>query len=104
MRRVREISTRVLDWFADWFASVGGVWQTLFICCFAVGVEIVFPGIDDHMFYLMGILTLYSGVTQPALAYVARRGSEKTDHDHGRDEKLLRHIDRVITERLEGKE
>lgn len=65
---VRSWQERALISFDNWFTSPECVWQTLFACVIICIVEVVWPSLDPHYFYLLAILTLYSAVTQPALA------------------------------------
>lgn len=62
-----------MDVFARWFASRAGVLQTTATCVVLVVLEYVFPSVDPHGFWLLFYLTVYSAVTQPVLAYVARK-------------------------------
>lgn len=74
------LHARLLERFARWFASPGGVWQTLVLTSIVVMVELLFiPAMDPHGFWLLYILTIYSAITQPALAYVGARSGEKTE-------------------------
>ena len=63
--------------FDKWFTSGAGVWQTLAVCMAIVFVEIVWPSLDPHYFYLLAILTVYSAITQPALAQAGAVTSEE---------------------------
>lgn len=71
---------RAIEAFGRWFASAGGVWQTFAFCAAVVALELAFPQVDPHMFWWLVVLTVYSGATQPVLAYVAMIGAAKTDH------------------------
>jgi hypothetical protein len=71
--------TGVISRFGVWFASAGGVLQTFAFCMAVVVLELIFPAADPHMFWWLVILTVYSGVTQPVLAYVGMTGARKTD-------------------------
>lgn len=68
---------RLLDRFGDWFASDAGTVQTLLACLGIVAVELAFPRIDPHGFWLLYGLTVYSAVTQPALARSGRVAGER---------------------------
>lgn len=59
----------ILDRFARWFSSGPGVWQTGAITLAVVAVELADRNLDPHAFILMAVLTVYSAITQPALAY-----------------------------------
>jgi len=68
MKRIHALGDRILFAFDEWFTSPGGVWQTLCVCLLIVAVELEWPSIDPHFFWLLMILTVYSAITQPALA------------------------------------
>lgn len=72
-------SERILDDFSSWFASAAGVWQTAIVTGLIVAAERVFPHIDPNGFWLLYLLTVYSGITQPALAYVGTLANKKLD-------------------------
>lgn len=63
------MSRRVLERFTAWFCSPGGVWQTTLVVLAVVAVELCDRSLDPHAFLLMAVLTVYSAVTQPALAF-----------------------------------
>jgi cobalamin biosynthesis protein CobD/CbiB len=63
-----RLGDRLLYRFDKWFSSGAGVWQTLFVCLIVCVVEISWPDLDPHFFWLLMILTVYSAITQPALA------------------------------------
>lgn len=85
--------TRALEAFNRWFTSAAGVYQTLAAVVVIVVLE-QFHVVNDHNgFWLLYWLTVYSAITQPALAYVARQGGVS-------EEKILHHIERLI----EGRE
>lgn len=67
-----RVSKRLLDAFNNWFVSDSGVWQTLGACLAVVAVEFSDPKLDPHAFLLMAVLTVYSAITQPALARAGR--------------------------------
>lgn len=89
MGRVRELANRVLEAFARWFASPGGVWQTVILTLALAVAETIFPHWDPQGFRLLYWLTVYSAVTQPALAYVAVRNDLKTDA-------ILNHLEEMV--------
>lgn len=76
MSRLKRFSDRTLYAFDKWFTSSNGVWQTLGVCLLIVAVELGFPSIDPHFFWLLMILTVYSAITQPALAQAGAATSE----------------------------
>lgn len=65
---IRRQQDKALLWFDNWFASPDCVWQTLFVCLIICVVEVIWPNLDPHYFYLLAVLTVYSAITQPALA------------------------------------
>lgn len=67
--RLRRRSDRVLGSFVAWFCSGMGVWQTSAVTLGIVALECTKVLRDDHGFWLLYWLTVYSAVTQPALAY-----------------------------------
>lgn len=72
-----SLSGRLLDRFTRWFCSRGGVWQTTVATLAVVAVEVSDRGLDPHAFVLMAVLTVYSAITQPALAYSGAVASEQ---------------------------
>ena len=83
-----KLHIRTLERFNLWFTSAIGVWQTIALIIVVVVIEAFFPQLDEHGFWLMWGLTLYSGATQPILAYVAARSADSTDHDLSHDIEL----------------
>lgn len=81
--------TKTLDKFNDWFCSDAGTVQTFLICDAVVLLEVLYPRIDPHAFLLMAVLTVYSAITQPALARAGRVASTS-------QEKILGHIERIV--------
>lgn len=88
---------RALEWFADWFASRGGVWQTTIVVLAWTAAACVWRGLDPNLFRTMAVLTVYSAVTQPVLAYCSRRAAEKADRDVAavklEEDEILHHLD-----------
>lgn len=88
--------------FADWFASRAGIWQTGII---VVGWSIaatVWTFLDPSLFRTMAVLTIYSAITQPILAYVAVRSSDKADRDLAALRLEEDHIDALASQILQG--
>jgi hypothetical protein len=73
------LADRILDRFNAWFASPAGVWQTLAIVLGIAVAEKIFPHLDPSMFALMAWLTIYSAVTQPALACVGAEAAARLE-------------------------
>jgi hypothetical protein len=65
--------------FATWFSSAAGVWQTVAVCMGWVAFERIFRHADPSGFVLLYVMTVYSAVTQPVLAYANRQDTEATD-------------------------
>ena len=68
---------RVLVAFDHWFSSSKGVYQTLLITVAIIVAEKIWPHSDPNGFLLLYWLTVYSAVTQPALAHSNREQAEK---------------------------
>lgn len=69
---VLRAEARTLERFTRWFDSQGGVYQTFFITVGLVVFEALFPNVDQHGFWLLYWLTVYSAITQPALAHAGK--------------------------------
>jgi hypothetical protein len=82
--------------FAKWFASSGGVWQTAGLVGLVVVLEILHVVQDDHGFWLLYWLTVYSAVTQPVLAYANKQDTAQGDL-------ILQEI-QAVAARIEAKE
>jgi hypothetical protein len=91
---------RALARFTKWFGSGGGVWQTLVVTTALLLLELVFPNVDKHSFWLLLILTLYSGVTQPALAHAGAESNAML-HTVLVNQKNMLHNQADILERIE---
>lgn len=74
-----SIWDRLLDRFTCWFCSGGGVWQTAAITVAIVVAEATGFLHDNHGFWLLYWLTVYSAVTQPALAHSGAMAADRTD-------------------------
>jgi hypothetical protein len=79
MRRVGPTANRGFERFNRWFTSSAGVYQTLCATVTLVLLESFGAIPDPHGFYLLYWLTVYSAVTQPALAAAARYNEEKLE-------------------------
>jgi hypothetical protein len=76
---MRRLADRALWRFAEWFSDSGGVWQTFVLCLVIVALESLHVIPDEHGFWLLYWLTVYSAVTQPALAYSGRLSSNRIE-------------------------
>lgn len=83
----------VIDSFTEWFCSRGGVWQTGLATLAVVAVELFDRRLDPHAFVLMAVLTVYSAITQPALAYAGAQAAEQNEILLKRLATLLDHHD-----------
>lgn len=83
---------KILAAFARWFASGAGVWQTFIVTLAVCVVEFIFPNWDPNHFAVLFWLTVYSGVTQPALAYVSSQADSRT-------EAVLSHLEQMVGSR-----
>jgi hypothetical protein len=62
------------------------------VCAILSSLEILFPKVDAHAFILMAALTVYSAITQPALAYVGGQSSDHSEEVLERVEQLEQNI------------
>jgi len=67
---------KALARFTEWFGSGGGVIQTFAVTVLVVVLELAFPRVDPHGFWLLFWMTIYSAVTQPALAYSGAKSQQ----------------------------
>lgn len=86
---------RLLLWFGSWFASAPGVWQTFAICMAVVAAELTWPSADPHMFWFLVVLTVYSAVTQPVLAFIGARSGEHQEKILAHCEQILAHLEQL---------
>lgn len=93
---IRAWSRRVLDAFNDWFVSDGGVWQTAAATFAIVVAEQVFPHLDPDHFVCLYALTVYSGVTQPALARAGRVAGERQEEALAKIEALEEQVAALV--------
>lgn len=81
MTRRRGWSGRALEAFAVWFASKGGVYQTTIVVLGWSVLAWVHRSLDPNLFRTMAVLTIYSAVTQPVLAYCNAVVARQADRD-----------------------
>lgn len=91
--KLKHLSAFLLDLFNRWFVSDSGVWQTLGICLIVVVAELMFPGLDPHAFLLMAVLTVYSAITQPALARAGRVSGDRQAQMLGHQQEVLSRLE-----------
>ena len=100
--RWRNWTTRLgailLARFDKWFVSGGAVWQTLGVCVLIVIVEIAWPTLDPHWFWLLVLLTVYSAITQPALAQATSVQTEQLRLIEERQNKELGELNELLTD------
>jgi hypothetical protein len=85
---LNDFFLKVLIRFANWFSSSGGVWQTVIFATIVTTLEQIFPRLDPHGFWLLYYLTIYSAITQPALAFIGRQSSIKSQESLDQLQKL----------------
>jgi hypothetical protein len=106
-KRWHTAELKAIDGFTIWFTSSAGVAETAMVTAAVVVLEFSFPTVDPHLFWLLVWLTVYSAITQPALAYAGRMSSEhlmKLETQMGehvklletRHEELVRHYDDLV--------
>lgn len=89
----------MLERFNRWFTSAAGVWQTG-VCILAfVIVEASDRHLDPHGFWLLYALTVYSGVTQPALAYAGKVAGDRLEALEATLEAHVERVEQLIGER-----
>jgi hypothetical protein len=79
MLRARSYTDRGFVAFNRWFTSRAGVFQTFVSCGVIVLLEALHVLPDEHGFWLLYYLTVYSAITQPALAASAAANEEKLE-------------------------
>ena len=88
---------RILARFTEWFGSGGGVWQTFAVTIIVTAVELTCPSVDPHGYWLLFWMTLYSGVTQPALAYSGAKSQELLHEVLSNQGKMLARIEHMLS-------
>jgi len=91
---------KALARFTEWFGSGGGVIQTFAVTVLVVVLELAFPRVDPHGFWLLFWMTIYSAVTQPALAYSGAK-SQQLLHEVLKNQGDMLHNQADILERIE---
>lgn len=102
--KVDHLADAGLIRFTEWFQSSGGVWQTFMVVLAVTVLELSKPSIDPHAFILMAVLTVYSGITQPALAYGNAVSSMKLDEAISKLDDVMRNVNRTLDKVLELEE
>jgi hypothetical protein len=90
----------MLNRFARWFASAGGVWQTVGAVAMVCVLELTHTVRDDHGFWLLYWLTVYSAATQPILAYANKQDTAQGDLILARIEALIGQVEALEQEEL----
>lgn len=86
--KLRALKAKALFGFSEWFISARGVYQTFALVSVLCAIELLFPKLDAHGFWLLYYLTVYSAITQPALAYVSGQSSDHSEDVLKRVEEL----------------
>lgn len=84
-----------LEMFNAWFTSSAGILHTMSLVLLVVLAEQFHLLRDMHGFWLLYWLTIYSAVTQPALAYVAKKSGDQQEQMLGHLEELLLHAEEI---------
>lgn len=74
-----NIPSSALILFDRWFSSQAGVYQTLAFTLVVILIEYTFPHLDPQGIGLLYWLTVYSAVTQPALAHTGRAAADRLE-------------------------
>jgi hypothetical protein len=90
------LSTKMLEAFAKWFASGAGVWQTFLVSLAVVAAEFIWPNMDPNKYWVLFWFTIYSGVTQPALAYVAVQSEAAREAEQAQTDSILHHLEGML--------
>lgn len=93
---------RGLDAFARWFGSAWGVVETFVVVAGIVALEYLDPHLDPHWFWLLVWLTVYSAITQPALAFGNEKASRQLEEQQRRIEDLVRQVEATEERILEA--
>lgn len=76
LRALRQLSDAALTAFAEWFASAAGVWETTVVLLGGMTYYLYIGQLYKALFFL-ALMTVYSSVTQPVLAFVGRVAAQK---------------------------
>ena len=93
-----HLSAWLLEKFNHWFCSGGGVWQTAMITIAIVALEASRVLHDTHGFWLLYWLTVYSAVTQPALAHAGAVNEQRIEQLLTRIEELETRVLKCLEE------
>lgn len=96
MRRLLTLADVALIRFTNWFCSRGGVWQTSLVTLAIVVTELADRRLDPHGFWLLYLLTVYSAITQPALAYAGSVNAARMEALEAQNTALLERIDQLL--------
>lgn len=87
---------RFIQKFSVWFASPLGVLETAIVIVGIIIVEKVHPSMDPSGFWILYWLTVYSGVTQPILAYAATMSANES----GKTQKEIKELQETQSQLL----
>jgi hypothetical protein len=99
--RLHKWQLKMIEKFDRWFTSPACVWQTLIVCVLIVVVELSFPSLDPHYFILLFILTVYSAVTQPALAQSGASTIQRLETIMERQQEVINSLLKLQEEQVE---
>jgi hypothetical protein len=89
MSKLVRLGRKTLDGFNKWFTSAAGILHTIMLIAFVVLAEHFHLIKDRNGFALLYWLTIYSAITQPMLAFVAKNSGDSEDV-------LLKHIESIV--------
>ena len=93
-----SLGNTMLAAFDRWFASTAGVYQTLLLVLAAVIAEQIWPQLDPSSILLLYWLTVYSAVTQPALAHTGKASADRLQALEQDIDTVLHHVETLLQE------
>lgn len=91
---------RTVDWFHRWFTSPAAFVQgTVFLLIWLVGIA--FNVFDRSGWWLLFILTVFSGITQFPLGYAARKASEEAERVAESQRQLIKAIQSAVAKQAD---
>lgn len=90
---------RLLDRFNLWFTSAAGVLQTAIVCLVLAGLDATGLDHDHSGYWLLWGLTVYSAITQPALAYAGAVSAARVSAIEEQNARILAHLETLLENR-----
>ena len=81
---------RMMRRFNRWFSSAAGTVQVTVVVAAWVVIEQIYPQLDPHGFLVLYVLTVWSGITQNALAYGSAQAAMEATRSADSNEQMLR--------------